>query len=51
MNTTKTITRAHRFYTVPEVRIRPLLLQKGLCASGVLTPIDEEDAGIDKWEE
>lgn len=38
-------------YITPEARIKPLLLQKGLCISGGLSPIEEEDAGIDNWGE
>jgi hypothetical protein len=49
MNSLKTITPAHRYYTVPEIRIKPLTIQKGLCISGGLSPIEEEDAGIDNW--
>ena len=49
MKIMKTSTAARRLYTEPEQRIRPLDLQKGLCVSGGLPPIEEEDAGIDQW--
>lgn len=45
----KTSTTVKRLYTEPEVRIKFLDLQKGLCVSGGLTPVEEEDAGIDEW--
>lgn len=38
-----------RLYVKPVLRIRPLALQNGLCVSGRLTPIEEENAGIDEW--
>ena len=40
-----------RLYTEPQQKIKPLDLQKGLCVSGGLPPIEEEDAGIDQWGE
>ena len=49
MKTSKTLTTARRLYIEPVQRIKPLDLQKGLCVSGGLTPIEEEDAGIDQW--
>ena len=51
MKIMKTSTAAKRPYTGPEQRIKPLDLQKDLCVSGGLPPIDEEDAGIDQWGE
>ena len=49
MTETKTLSTAVRPYTGPELRIKPLVLQKGLCVSGGLPPVEEEDAGIDAW--
>lgn len=49
MTETKTLSTAVRPYTGPELRIKPLVLQKGLCLSGGLPPVEEEDAGIDEW--
>lgn len=38
-----------RIYHSPTLRFMPLQLQKGFCVSGGLSPVDEEDAGIDGW--
>ncbi|MBR6003080.1 MAG: hypothetical protein IK045_09515 [Bacteroidales bacterium] len=38
-----------RTYQSPTLRFVPLKLQKGLCVSGGLSPVEEEDAGIDQW--
>ena len=38
-----------RTYQSPALRFMPLMLQKGLCVSGGLAPVEEEDAGIDEW--
>jgi hypothetical protein len=51
MKKMKTSTAARRLYTEPQQKIKPLDLQKGLCVSGGLPPIEEEDAGIDQWGE
>ena len=44
-----TTERKERTYQSPVLRFVPLRLQKGLCVSGGLTPVEEEDAGIDQW--
>lgn len=44
-----TTERKERTYQSPALRFVPLRLQKGLCVSGGLAPVEEEDAGIDEW--
>lgn len=49
MKKMKIQTALKRLYVEPVLRIRPLALENGLCVSGRLTPVDEEDAGISEW--
>lgn len=49
MKTTMLSEKDGRTYQSPVLRFVPLQLQKGLCISGGLTPVEEEDAGISEW--
>lgn len=49
MKMTKLPGKEGRTYQSPVLRFVPLKLQKGLCVSGGLSPVEEEDAGISEW--